>query len=86
MNIIEAAKTGLRMRPVGSNMWLRPDESEGPDKTWSVSRHEILSDWEVDEPKVTITRGDLEKAVNAMPSHAAAWCNAVSYIAKELGL
>jgi len=78
MNIIEAAKTGLPMRRKGWNNWY---------KNAGCIAYKVedipADDWEVDEPKVTITRRKLNRAFNKTQSEGHGW---FELFAEELGL
>lgn len=90
MNIIEAAKTGLPMRRPGWG-WAVWDHNklvgESDGLRTLITQSDILADdWEVDEPKVTITRRDLERAWLALWNSDVTPQLRWTALAKELGL
>lgn len=83
MTIIEAVKSGKRFRRKGdaSGLWGCVDEAISV----RLYRADILAeDWEIEEPRVEITRAQLQEAFERCWRANA--CYSLSGIAKELGL
>jgi len=57
MNLIEALKSGKRIRQKSKEIWLEPKQG----KYFSID-HILSDDWEVEEVAVTITRAQLIEA------------------------
>jgi hypothetical protein len=57
MNLIEALKSGRKIRQKGKDMWVQPTK-----ETNYFSIDEILDDWEAEESTVTITREQFNEA------------------------
>jgi len=82
VNIIEALKSGKRAR---RKSWEPHYGWFMPHFRFDITREDILADdWEIEEKKVTITYGQLEKALYSVNPQ----CGPITReaIAKELGL
>lgn len=88
MNIIEAAKTGLPMQRKAWAEGVRIVFSDPLDiRDIGLSQTDITADdWEVDEPKVTITRRDLDKAWDDAGGSHSLSSTFVDAMARSLGL
>ena len=70
MNLLEALKSGKPFRRKGFASWWIEDGSE---KFYTMSKEDMLAEYEVQEPSVTITRTQFfEAAAEAMKEQAVA--------------
>jgi len=68
MNLLEALKSGRPFRRKGYGTWWLNDDSG---KIFGMSKEDMLGDYEVQEPGVTITRTQFfEAAAAAIKEHA----------------
>jgi hypothetical protein len=88
MNIIEAVKSGKRMR---RRAWCGSMYKFVEDWTLLVSTDVLADDWEVEEKKVTITESDFKAALVRTTRSFSLYdgpyiCEYLSQLKKELGL
>jgi hypothetical protein len=82
MNIIEAIRSGKRIRRKSKGIWLEPKEG----KYFSFD-HILADDWEIEEKPVAITREQFDEAWKLVIQESKSWDSHLGpMLAKELGL
>lgn len=84
MNLIDALKSGKNFKETGDSRWIKAENANFEGLTFT--RKEILSDWEIEEPKIEITREKFRAAYSKVFGGSNFEGYLFDKIAKELGL